>query len=218
MDAFIGQIMPWPAPYAPRGWALCEGSVLQISQYAALYAVIGHYYGGDGVTTFALPDLRGRTPVGAPQINQVGQTGGNAVAPVAVTGSATINITVDNLPSHNHTATFTPGSGANVSVAIPADNTGTGASDNTPGTGMVMGKGVVGVNPAKIYSGNASNTTLKPFDVAVPAATGTVSTANTGNGKSLSVPLSLNGNVSTLSPFVTLNYIIALDGNFPVRD
>lgn len=216
MDPFIGQIMPWPAPYAPRGWALCDGSVLQISQYAALYAVIGHYYGGDGVTTFALPDLRTRTILGAPQINQVGQTGGNAVTPVTVTGAATINISLDNLPAHNHTATFTPGSGSNVSVAIPADSTG--ASDSTPGTGMVMGKGAVGVNPAKVYSGAASNTTLKPFDVAVPAATGTVTTDNAGNGKALTVPVALHGNVPTVPPFLTLNYIIALDGTFPVRD
>jgi microcystin-dependent protein len=216
MEAFIGQIMPWPADYAPRGWAFCDGSVLPIAQNNALFAVLGHYYpGGDGVTTFALPDLRGRVIMGAQTAVQVGQSGGAAGATVKLAGNSDVTIALDNLPAHNHTATFTPGSGANVSIAIPADTTG--ASDNVPASGLVLGKPAMGVSVVKAYSANASNTTLKPFDVAVPAATGSVATANAGGGKALSVPISLETTVATLPPFLTMNYIICIEGIFPTR-
>lgn len=61
----IGEIMAWPIYYAPRGWALCDGSLLSIYQNTALFALLGTTYGGDGQSTFALPDLRGRALVGA---------------------------------------------------------------------------------------------------------------------------------------------------------
>ena len=66
-EPFYGEIMPWPIGYAPQGWAFCDGSLLPIAQYQALFALIGTTYGGNGVSTFALPDLRGRIPLGAGQ-------------------------------------------------------------------------------------------------------------------------------------------------------
>jgi microcystin-dependent protein len=62
-EAFLGEIRLVAFPYAPRGWALCNGQVLPIVQYQALYAILGTVYGGDGRSTFALPDLRGRLAV-----------------------------------------------------------------------------------------------------------------------------------------------------------
>lgn len=62
-EPFIGEIRLFANQYAPKGWALCEGQVLPINTNQALYSLIGNVYGGNGVTTFALPDLRGRTPV-----------------------------------------------------------------------------------------------------------------------------------------------------------
>ena len=67
MDPYLAQIIMWAGNFAPVGWMYCNGALLPISQYNALYALIGTIYGGDGVTTFGLPDLRGRTPVGAGQ-------------------------------------------------------------------------------------------------------------------------------------------------------
>jgi len=64
MDQFVGQIVLAGFNFAPAGWHLCDGSLLPISQYDALYNLIGTTYGGDGVSTFGLPDLRGRTAVG----------------------------------------------------------------------------------------------------------------------------------------------------------
>ncbi|MFP4501209.1 MAG: phage tail protein [Candidatus Hydrogenedentota bacterium] len=62
-EGFIGQIMMWPANFAPRGWAFCDGQILSIQQNTPLFALIGSTYGGNGRTTFALPDLRGRAPM-----------------------------------------------------------------------------------------------------------------------------------------------------------
>jgi microcystin-dependent protein len=62
-DPFIGEIMVWSGTFAPKGWAFCEGQLLPIMQNQALYSLLGTQYGGDGRTTFALPDLRGRVPV-----------------------------------------------------------------------------------------------------------------------------------------------------------
>ncbi len=63
MDPFIGQIMLFAGNYAPRNWATCEGQLLPIAQNPALFSIVGTTYGGDGQTTFALPDLRGKAPV-----------------------------------------------------------------------------------------------------------------------------------------------------------
>ena len=64
-EAFIGEIRLFAGNFAPRGWAFCEGQLLSIAQNTALFSLLGTIYGGDGVTTFSLPDLRGRTPIGA---------------------------------------------------------------------------------------------------------------------------------------------------------
>jgi microcystin-dependent protein len=96
-EAFIGEIRMFGGTYAPVGWAKCDGQLLQISQNSALFSILGTIYGGDGRTTFALPDLRGRVPMhngtgpGLPAY-EIGEKG----------GSATTNLTVANLPSHNH--------------------------------------------------------------------------------------------------------------------
>lgn len=63
IDPFIGEIIMFGGNFAPRGWALCQGQLLPISSYSALFSILGTTYGGDGRTTFALPDLRGRTPI-----------------------------------------------------------------------------------------------------------------------------------------------------------
>ena len=65
MDEFIGTIQMFAGNFAPQGWMFCHGQTVSISQYTALFSIIGTTYGGDGVNNFALPDLRGRVPVGS---------------------------------------------------------------------------------------------------------------------------------------------------------
>jgi microcystin-dependent protein len=77
-EPFIGEVRAVGFPFAPKGWALCNGQLLSIAQNQALFAILGTTYGGNGIQTFGLPDLRGRTPVGTGASIQLGEMGGQA--------------------------------------------------------------------------------------------------------------------------------------------
>lgn len=145
MDCFIGTILPWPITWAPYGFHLCDGAILTVSQYQAVYSLIGNTFGGSGTSTMGLPDLRGRVPLGAgvsggTNTNYiVGQTGGAAI------GSVTIG--VNNLPMHIHGATFTPVL-SQQTVTIP----GSGGSGSLSAT--VTGKVNSAAGTANLPSGN----------------------------------------------------------------
>lgn len=91
-EPFIGEIRVFSFDYAPRGWALCDGSTLSIQQNSALYSLLGTTYGGNGSTTFALPDLRGRTPVHVGEGVTLGQAGGEEGH----------SLKVEEMPLHTH--------------------------------------------------------------------------------------------------------------------
>ncbi len=98
-DFFLGEIRLFPFNWAPRGWALCNGAVMQAKQNAALFSLLGKNYGGDGVTTFQLPDFRGRTGYGQ-NINQKPGVPNYAVGNTA--GAETVAITTQTMPAHTH--------------------------------------------------------------------------------------------------------------------
>ncbi|MDE2483038.1 MAG: phage tail protein [bacterium] len=94
---YIGSIVLFAGNFAPRGWALCWGQLLPIAQNAALFSILGTTYGGNGVQTFALPDLRGRVPI------QQGQAPGlSAYVLGEASGTETTTLLTPNLPQHNH--------------------------------------------------------------------------------------------------------------------
>jgi len=98
MECYIGQVMLVPYTFAPEGWLECDGRLLNMVQYNALFSLIGNTYGGDRVTTFALPDLRGRTPIGtgmSPQFGTAYQTGEPG-------GCERVALNAANLPAHTH--------------------------------------------------------------------------------------------------------------------
>ncbi len=101
MDEYIGIIKLFAGPYAPQNYALCNGAILNIAQNQALFAVIGTLYGGNGVTTFALPNLMGRVAVGAGN-----GTGIPNVTPGQAAGNATVTLTTANMPAHTHMQQF----------------------------------------------------------------------------------------------------------------
>lgn len=121
-DPYLGEIRVFAGNYAPEGWSLCDGSTLRIAGNEALFALLGTTYGGDGRTTFGLPDLRGRIAIskgqgaGGPIAYAVGQSG----------GAETVTLTVDNLPGHTHglmaaTTAATTGNPIGNILADPAD-------------------------------------------------------------------------------------------------
>lgn len=98
-EPFIGQIIMFGGNFAPRGWALCDGQLLPIAQNAALFSILGTTYGGDGRTTFGLPDLRGRAPIHA------GNGPGLSDRRLGVrVGTEIETLNVNQIPSHTHGA------------------------------------------------------------------------------------------------------------------
>lgn len=195
MEAFIGQITLFAGNFAPRGWAFCQGQLLSIAQNSALFSILGTTYGGNGQTTFALPDLRGRAPVG------VGQGPGLAGVNLGeMAGTQNVSLTTGNMPMHTHPATFTPGAAAQVNVTDTVGTLRTGAGNvlaQTP-TG--------GQGAALVYA---------PGDSPVSGQLAGVS----GGGGSVEVGVAGGSQpFSILQPYLGLNYIICLEGVFPSRN
>jgi microcystin-dependent protein len=138
MEPFIGQIMIFGFNFAPRGWAFCQGQLLSIAQNTALFSLLGTTYGGDGRTTFGLPDLRGRVPMGlgtGPGLSS--RTIGQKI------GTETTTLNVTQLPAHNHVATGS----INASNEVGTDQIPT-ATANTLGGGIVSNRPVSNFNSA----------------------------------------------------------------------
>lgn len=171
-DAYLGEIQMVAFNYAPEGWAICEGQLLSTSQNRALFQLIGITYGGDGVNTFALPDLRGRFPINAGagpglESKQIGQKG----------GVESVTLSTAQLPAHNHDY---------FGSSKPREST-------SPENRLLP---IAGAN----YYTSANNTSdlLKMNSQAI---------ANSGGSQPH----------SNMPPFLTINFIICIQGIFPYR-
>lgn len=112
---YVGEIRMFAGNFAPAGWQLCEGQLLPISENETLFQLIGTTYGGDGQSTFALPDLRGRVPIHFGNGFTIAETG----------GVETITLTVNQVPAHSHAllATGSPATTGSPAGAVPAEAT-----------------------------------------------------------------------------------------------
>ena len=172
-DQYLGEIKICSFNFAPKGWAFCEGQLLQINQNQALFSLLGTTYGGDGRVNFALPDLRGRMVIGS----------GIGYVPGQKAGEATHTLTYAEMPLHNHILTAT----------------NSAATTNKPSSQTML---------------------ASPADIIFPQVTKNVNTyAAPGSVVQLS-PLT-SGSVggsqphNNMMPFITVRYIIALQGIFP---
>lgn len=193
-DPFIGEISIVAFSFPPAGWAFCDGSLLlrNSPDYAPLFSLIGTSYGaGDGQATFALPDLRGRLPLGTGQ-----GPGLSAIAAGEQRGFERSPLTADNLPSHTHQASFQ-------SAGVRPTAYSGGASLTNP-TGAVpanpVGEG--GVTLPAFSPAAQANAGLAPLPVE-----GLVTVLPTGSGQPLNV----------CNPALGLNFIIAFKGIYPSR-
>jgi microcystin-dependent protein len=160
---YLGEIKIFSFTFAPKGWAMCNGQLLPINQNQALFAILGTTYGGDGSSTFALPNLQGRVPVYT----------GNGIILGEIGGEQAHTLTIPELPAHTHTPV---GSSSKASSSDPTGNLWTSST-----TGSYL---------------PTANTTMNP-----------VSILNAGNGQAH----------DNMSPYLVLNFCIALLGIFPSR-
>ncbi|WP_413206506.1 phage tail protein [Rhodospirillum sp. A1_3_36] len=195
----MSTIYGWGALWAPKNWALCEGQLLPIAQMTALFSLLENNYGGDGRTTFALPDLRGRMPVNH------GHGPGLTNYPIgARTGSERRTLTLLDLPSHSHSATT-----EDLAFSTPAATTSSTAAIDplTPGAN-VLGELNADLPPPNIFMGtlyadaSKANTSLAEGPV-----TGSTSLSNSGGNQYFSI----------IQPIQAISYIIALAGVYPSR-
>jgi microcystin-dependent protein len=198
-DAYIASVDLWAGNYAPLHWAFCLGQTLPTSEHQALFSLIGCEFGGDCRSTYALPDMRGRVPIGVGtrpggDSYQLGWRGGNEV----------ITLTLAQMPQHNHAAAFTPGT-PNLSgtLAMPV-KTGIGTGSSDPTNKYFGSAGSTNL----YYTDHTSGATMAPVSVPVTgSAPGTVAVADNG----ASHPIDIR------QPYTALNFIICLEGIYPPR-
>lgn len=181
MEPFLGTILAFGFNFPPRGWAYCNGAILPISRYTALFSLLGTYYGGDGKTTFGLPNLQGNTAIGFGSSPQMGE-----VTIGEVGGATNYTMTLAQMPTHNHTAVST------ISVPAFAD---TGNNPNPNGNALAI------TGTTNMYSNQTADVRMASYNA-------------TGN----MLPVGSSIPVSTISPYLVLNYCIAMEGIFPSRN
>ncbi|MGE7993777.1 phage tail protein [Pseudomonas sp. NPDC089554] len=193
-EPFLGEIIIFGGNFAPRGWAFCQGQLLSVAQNTALFSILGTTYGGNGQTTFGLPDMRGRSPIGAGQ--------GPGLTPIELgeqAGTEQVTLTSMNVPPVTVNMTQVtvpvaiPVAIADSNLAIPSNASVLGKSVDSAGTGATV----------DIYSSEQPTTTLAPFTARPTGA------AFTSGGN---VPIEIR------SPYLGVNYIIATAGLFPSRN
>lgn len=209
-DPFLGEIRMAGFNFNPYGWALCQGQTVPLSQNTALFALLGTQFGGDGVSTFALPDLRSRTPVGQGQgaglgNYQMGQKGGSE----SVTQLST------NMPTHTHLLQMQTNS--TLAATSTAQVVNADATSFAPIAGGCLGipNDGAGTSYQLFHSGNdASGAPLPRVNLAPQPVTLTGGVSVTGTAALV------GGNIpaSVLSPYITVNFIIAMSGIFPSRN
>jgi microcystin-dependent protein len=177
-EPFVGEIKLVGFNFNPRGFANCDGQLLQVSSHSALFSLLGTMYGGDGRITFGLPDLRGRVPI---------HTGTGAGLTARTQGSRagqeTVTLNANQIPAHSH---------ARGTLSIPST---TAVGNQTPPDGHI---------PATANDGESNYSDAKPTGSI--EVTGATSTAGGGQGH------------DNMPPFLTIRFVIALQGVYPSRD
>jgi microcystin-dependent protein len=186
MDGFLGEIRLFAADFAPNGWALCQGQLLPINQNQALFSVLGTTYGGNGTTNFALPDFRGRAPLGygTSYMHDIFTD----YAPGQKKGSLTKTLTTPHLPAHTHPVTCT-----------------IKGTSSYSGTTWINGSSLTGdkESPKGNYFAVDGTARFDNEDDGVTMSY-TIPLGNTGG----------NNPISNLMPYLAIQYIICIQGSY----
>ena len=210
MEPFIGEISYVAFNFAPQGWYQCDGQTLPINQYQALFSLLGTAYGGNGTTTFALPDMRGRVPVHKGQ-----HPGGSMFNMGQVSGTENMALLVNNMPAHNHLATATSTSTSAIAPGSTATSTLKAVNsdaDIKTATGNSLAN-AKGLNTA--YSASAPNVSMNSASIET-----TLNGLNIVTTTSTNVDIGMTGGsqpFSIMQPYTVVNCIIAWNGVYPSR-
>ncbi len=202
MEGTIGEIRGFAGNFAPRSWAFCAGQLMSIAQNTALFSILGTTYGGDGRTTFGLPDLRGRIPISAgmgPGLSdhRLGSRG----------GVETVTLNLLQLPSHHHFATTA--NPMTITTSMTAKDGA--ATTDTPAAGLSLAKGNTEVNfaatPTNMYGSAGNDVTLSSGTSQIPS------------GQPVLVePTGGNQSHTNMQPYLTIYWIICMFGVYPSRN
>lgn len=154
-EPFLGEIRMFGFNFAPKGWALCNGQLMPINQNQALFSIMGTTYGGDGRVTFALPEMRGRTPVYQ----------GQGLVQGAAGGASAVTLTQAQLPGHSHNLVALAPQNGSANVAIP---TGNFLSNSSPAEIYTSGSGgpsfaALSGPSVSNYGGNQPHENMQPY-------------------------------------------------------
>lgn len=223
MDGTLAEIRLFAGTFSPRNWAFCYGQLLPIAQNQALFSLMGTYYGGNGRTTFGIPDLRGRIPMGTGN--------GPGLTPSILgqlKGGERNQLSVGNLPAHSHTAAFTQTAGAVTDIAATAQTTikmkvATEANSTSPTNAFLAelksttdGDPVTTMGYTSVDPGDGKYLDSQAFSATtvMGAASGDVNISgavvvnNTGNNTPFYV----------MQPSLSLQYIVCIEGLYPSRN
>jgi microcystin-dependent protein len=207
MDVFLGTILPFGFQFAPNGWMQANGQTLPVNQYQALFTLLGITYGGNGSTTFMLPNLCGRLPMHQGQgINLTNRVIGQVI------GTENTNVLLTNLPPHAPVITATATSALTATTTVnlasaPSTPTTIPSNDNA----YIGASAATGPSSAAIFSTaqGANPVALKGVSSSVGGTVNVTATAQTlGSGTPLGI----------VNPVLVLNFCVALQGLFPSRN
>lgn len=206
-DPFLGQITMFANYYAPNNWAFCSGAILPVNQHSALYSLLGTAYGGNGTSSFGIPNLISRMPVGSSDMGN-NNTGLQQFVRGQMAGQQYKSLQNHELPSHTHAATFTPHdpTGNDVTVSVTTE-TGEKA---TPAAGdyLAQASDLPGQDkPEQIFKSSPTPSSLVNLGGVSGGGNtgGTVTIGNTGSGQHFSM----------VNPFTAVNFCISLAGTYP---
>ncbi len=189
MDGTIAEIRMFAGNFAPRNWFLCEGQILPIAQYQAFFSLVGTIYGGDGRTTFGIPDLRGRVVIGE------GFGPGLTNRPIGQkSGAEGVTLNQSQIPSHSHSIT---------NVGMQASSANATQSQPTQGSSLAA----PGMGSGRSFTNTLGYNTATP-DVTLNSGSTPPTIGNTGG----------NLSHTNMQPFLVLNYIICYQGIYPSRN
>lgn len=188
-NAFVGQIILFPFGFAPAGFALCNGQIIPLAQNTALFSLLGTTFGGNGQTTFAVPDLRGRVPLGPGHA-----PGLDTYSPGQFDGSETHALTTNQIPAHQH--------GVTIGTLAGRMRASSGAANQTTPVGNVPATEAAGLTAT--YSSAGPDSSMQAGSIAL---TGSMTAAAAGSGQSH----------ANMQPYLAMNYCIALTGDFPAH-